>query len=173
MTGQRRTPRKHTVHTQDPRYVVPQYGRGSGEAVRLAQVSELSSEDQLKTLESQMWVNYDEQMKLRKRIDEVGYRTPEGRLLTDKVNDLIGARRQLDREFNRLKREQKNTTLKAHGFREGDRVSYVSHSPFHVAFDEVIQGRVVAYRGRFMVELDTPVSGKRYAALGKAWRREN
>jgi len=168
----RQTPRRHTVHTQDSRYNVPQYGRGS-KSVRTGQVPELSIEDELKQLEAQMWDNYDEQIKLREREEALPYGSPEKVLLLSKINDLIRARSRLNQEFSKLKREGKNAALKSHGFKEGDRVYYTSQSPFHMAYDETFEGRVVMRRGRMMVELDRPVNGKKYTALGRAWRRES
>lgn len=47
MPRERRTPRRHTVHTHDPRYNVSQYGRGHG-------VVSISREDQRGRPESKM-----------------------------------------------------------------------------------------------------------------------
>lgn len=67
------------------------------------------------------------------------------------------------------KKQYVQEAKKATGLKEGDKVEYVSVSPFGMT--ESFRGKVVVYQGILRVKLDIKHMGKRYVAIHKGWKK--
>jgi hypothetical protein len=125
----------------------------------------------LESIEKQMWDNYYKQEKLIKERSKLPYNDPKNHKLSDQINDLIGKRKSLDRQWNLLNKARINKEKSKFGIKVGDRVHTVSVGLFMGA-GNVIRGTVVMYRGILKIKLDDPDEFRmKYAPLTKDWRK--